>query len=211
MRRRTLENFLLGPFYDVGRFMAGTLTGPPPSRVVSEEGLAAARRVLLNSGCSLSRCTVENLHTCCVATEPDWVFDMLARWQLWPCSSFFPCLSTDEEGTTWLAYRWWKAIPVVIMKLRTAERPRAIIYDIVWGIGPGGYHAFLIDRAGPSHLNSTGVAQATLSIFTTFPRTRLFPEGLHDRVNYDISRKLDNACRVQKGKDTGITAWPNQV
>jgi hypothetical protein len=203
MRWGTVENFLLGPFYDLGRFISGSVTGPPPTRVVSEEGLAAARRVLINSGCCLSRCTVENLHSFPVDAEPDWVFDMVSTWQSWPCSSFFPCLSTDRYGATWFAYRWWKAIPVVIMKLRTAERPHTIIYDIVWGIGPGGYHAFLIDPADLTGLINTGCARATLSIFTTFPRTRLFPEGLHDRINYDISRKLQRIC--------GIAAWPNQA
>jgi hypothetical protein len=178
----TLEDFLLGPLHDLRRFIVGMGAKPPPTRILTEEKLVAAREILTNTGCDLSRCMVENLHTFPVDINPGPLFDMLATWQQWPCSSFFPCPTTDKHGTTWFAYRWWKIIPIVIMKLKAVARPYHIIYDIVWGIGPGGYHSFLIDQAGP--------AQTTLSIFTTFPRTWLFPEGLHDRVNYDIYRKL---------------------
>ncbi|MEW5957046.1 MAG: hypothetical protein AB1801_04935 [Chloroflexota bacterium] len=172
----------MGPFYDLARFVVGLAAAPPPSRVLDRAELAAAGHVLTGVGCDLSRCTAANLHTFPVDIEPDLLFDLLLRWQQWPCSSFFPCLSRDEHGVIWFAYRWWKIIPIVIMKLRAAEKPRYLIYDIVWGIGPGGYHSFLIGQADP--------ARTTLSIFTTFPQTWLFPEGLHDRVNYDIYRKL---------------------
>ncbi len=190
MYLETLEDFLLGPFYDLGRFVAGIVAEPPPTRILSGTELSAARQVLSDAGCDLSRCTVENLHTFPVDIEPGQLFDLLVTWQQWPRSSFFPCLSTDEHGVTWFAYRWWKVIPVVIMKLRAAERLRYIIYDIVWGIGSGGYHSFLIDQAGLAPTFKASAPQTTLSIFTTFPRTWLFPEGLHDQVNYDIYRKL---------------------
>jgi hypothetical protein len=190
MSRETFEDFLLGPFYDLGRFIAGIVAKPPPTRILSEAGLAAAGQVLTEVGCDLSRCTVENLHTFPVDMEPDQLFDRLMMWQQWPHSSFFPCLNTDEQGGIWFAYRWWKVMPIVIMKLRAAKRPCYIIYDIVWGIGPGGYHSFLIGQADFPPALRAGTAPTTLSIFTTFPRTWLFPEGLHDRVNYDIYRKL---------------------
>ena len=179
------KDFLLGPFYDLGRFITGMVAKPPPTRILAEVKLAVAREILIKTDCDLSRCTVENLHTFPVNMNPDQLFDRLVTWQQWPCSSFFPCPSTDKYGTTWFAYRWWKIIPIVIMKLKAAERPHYIIYDIVWGIGRGGYHSFLIDQAGP--------AQITLSIFTLFPETWFFPEGLHDQVNYDIFRKLQSS------------------
>ncbi len=200
----TLANYFLGLFYDLERLVIGFLSKPPPTRVVSEEGLAAARQVLTDAGCDLSHCTVENLHTFSVDMEQDQLFDLLVTWQQWPRSSFFPCPRTDEHGTAWFAYRWWRVIPTVIMKLRTAERPRAIIYDIVSGIGSGGYHSFLIRQADLVPALNANIAQTTLSIFTTFPRTWLFPEGLHDRVNYDIYRKLHHQTRL------GDRTWPGR-
>ncbi len=188
----------------MGRFVAGVLSKPPPTRVLSEEELAVARRVLTSAGCDLSRCTVENLHTFPVNMEPGTLFDLLGTWQQWPCSSFFPCPSTDKYGTTWFAYRWWKVIPIVIMKLRTAERPRYIIYDIAWGIGPGGYHSFLIGQPELMPVLNANAAQTTLSIFTVFPWTWLFLEGLHDRVNYGIYRKLHHKTRH------GDRIWPDR-
>lgn len=186
----TLKDFLIGPFYDLGRLVIGVVAESPPTRVVSAGRLAAARQVLADAGCNLSRCTVENLHAFPVDMEPGALFDLLMAWQHWPRSSFFPCSRTDEGGVTWLAYRWWKTIPIVIMKLRVAKRPHSIIYDITWGIGPRGYHSFLVGQAGLASAFNTGAAQTNLAIFTTFPRTWLFPEGLHDRVNYGIYRKL---------------------
>ncbi len=124
------------------------------------------------------------------------VLAALVTWQQWPRSAFFPCPSTDKYGATWFAYRWWKVIPVVIMKLRAAERPHHIIYDIVWGIGPGGYHSFLIGQARLAPTFNARGAQTTVSIFTTFPRTRLFPESLHDQVDYDTLRKLRPSARI---------------
>jgi hypothetical protein len=194
----TFANLLLGPFYDLGRFGTGMLAKPPPSRIVSEAGLAVARQVLTDSGCDLSRCTVENLHTFPVNRELDPLFDLLVTWQQWPRSSFFPCPSIDEHGTAWFAYRWWKVIPIVIMKLRAAERPCTIIYDIVWGIGLGGYHSFLIDQASLAPAFNPSPAQTTLSIFTTFPQTRLFPKSFHDRVNYDIYHKLRSSTWTRR-------------
>lgn len=190
----TLQDFVMGLFCDLGRLVTSVGAEPPPTRVVSEGGLAAARQVLADAGCDLSRCQVENLHTFPVDMESGSLFDLLITWQQWPRSSFFPCSRTDAHGVTWFAYRWWKIVPIVIMKLRVAERPHAIIYDITWGIGPGGYHSFLIGQAGLVPAFNTDAAQTTLAIFTTFPRIWLFPEGLHDRVNYDIYRKLQAAC-----------------
>jgi|GEM_PF-3176067 len=195
-----LKNFFLGPFYDLGRFITGIVAGPPPTRSFSRIELGAVRRIVTDSGCDLSRCTVENLHIFPVKIEPGRLFDMLMAWQQWPCSSFFPCPSTDGQGVSWFAYRWWKVMPIVKMKLSVAERPSCIIYDIVWGIGPGGYHSFLIGQAGLSAQLRPGLdpalpAQTTLAIFTTLPKTWLFPEGLHDRVNYDICRKLQSSTQ----------------
>lgn len=183
-----LESFLLGPFYDLKRFITGAVGQPPPTRVVSAEGVAAARAVLSKAGCDLSRCSETNLHTGFSRLTPEQLFDLVAEWRLWPRSSFFACPSTDPEGTAWLAYRWYKLMPIVKMRLKTAVRPRYIIYDLVWGIGQGGYHSFLIGRDNAK--SSGGATPVTFSICTTFPPTWLFMEGLHDQMNYDIYRQL---------------------
>jgi hypothetical protein len=190
MGLETLKNLFLGPFYDIGRFARGTLARPPLTRDLSEEGLKAARKTLARVGCELSRCSVENLHTFSVDMELCRLFDLLMTWQQWPRSSFFPCSGISQDRLTCVAYRWWKMIPVVMMKLNTAERPHCIIYDIIWGIGLGGYHSFLIGEMEKPPAFTPGRLQTTLSIYTTFPQTHIFPEGLHDWVNYDIYRKL---------------------
>jgi hypothetical protein len=177
-----LENFLLGPFDDLKRFVTGLVTSPPLTRVKSEVGLAAARAILSEAGCDLSRCSENNLHTGVSTLTPAQLFGLAAAWRLWPRSSFFACPSTDPQGTAWLAYRWYKLIPIVKMRLKIVDRPRYIIYDLVWGVGVGGYHSFLIDQ------NEAGAT--TFSILTTFPPTMLFMEGLHDQMNYDIYRQL---------------------
>lgn len=191
-----VENLFLGPFHDLGRFISSLVAKPPPTRITSEEALASARQALARDGCDLSRCTVQNLHSFPVNLEPDDLFDLLLTWRQWPLSSFFPCLLEREQGEIWLEYRWLKVIPVVVMKLRATQRPRAIIYDIVWGIGPGGYHSFLIGQANSPPTLKVEAAPTTLSIFTTFPKTRLFPEAVHDQFNYDVYRKLRPASRI---------------
>ena len=72
----TLEDFLLRPFYDLGRFITGMVTKPPPTRILVEVKLAATREILTNTGCNLSRCTVENLHTFSVDMNPGQLFGM---------------------------------------------------------------------------------------------------------------------------------------
>lgn len=184
-----LENLLLGPFDDLKRFLAGLVTSPPQTRVKSEAGLAAARATLSQAGCNLSRCSESNLHTGATNLTPDELFDLAAGWQLWPRSSFFACPSTDSQAREWLAYRWCKIIPIVKMRLKTMARPRYLIYDLVWGVGAGGYHSFLVGQ------NESGAT--TFSILTTFPPTMLFMEGLHDQMNYDIYRHL---LKVERSK-----------
>jgi hypothetical protein len=209
MRLNALENFLLGPLYDLERFVIGWVADPPPTRVLSGEGLTGARRILADIGCELSHCTVENLHTFPVDMEPCHLFDLLVTWQQWPCSSFFPCLPaprpaggarrwTGKHRSVRFAYRWWKVIPVVVMQLRAAEKPHHIVYEILGGIGVGGYHSFLIGQPALQPAFKSCTLSTTLSIYTTFPRTRIFPEGLHDRVNYDIYRKLRSLARRGK-------------
>ncbi len=178
----TLENFFLGPFYDLKRFAIGAVTQPPPTRVVSEEGLVAARAVLTAVGCDLTHCTESNLHTGSTTLPPEQLFDLIAAWKLWPCSAFFACPRIDKQGTEWFSYRWYKTIPIVLMKLKTSARPHHIIYDLEWGVGAGGYHSFLF--------NHTAEVLTEFAIFTTFSPTRLFFEGIHDQVNYDIYRNL---------------------
>jgi hypothetical protein len=190
MGLETLKNLFLGPFYDIRRFARGALARPPLTRDLSEEGLKAARKTLASVGCELSCCAVENLHTFPVDMGRGRLFDLLMTWQQWPRSSFFPCSGISQDRATCVAYRWWKVIPVVMMKLKAAERPRFIIYDIIWGIGAGGYHSFLIGQTVLPPAFTPGSPQTTLSIYTTFPQTHIFPEGLHDWVNYDIYRRL---------------------
>jgi hypothetical protein len=179
----TLANFLLGPFYDLKRFTVGAVTPPPPHRIVADEELAAARDVLDQAGCDLSRCTENNLHTWPSQLPSQQVFDLFRAWQVWPRSAFFACPRTDSQGDEWFSYRWYNAIPIVKMKLRAATDPHYIIYDIVSGVGVGGYHSFLFDPAD---------SQTNVSILTTFPKHTLFFEGLHDQVNRDIYAKLQH-------------------
>ena len=181
-RTTSFENYLIGPFYDFKRFVVGSISQPPPTRIVSETGLAAARATLTWANCDLKKCTEENLHTWTTQLPAEQVFDLLASWQLWPRSSFFACPTTDQTGAVRFAYRWYGLVPIVLMKLKTAIKPRCIIYDIVWGVGASGYHSFLFDKAANG--------QTQVSIFTTFPPTLLFFEGLHDQVNADIFKAL---------------------
>jgi len=177
----TFANFLLGPFYDLKRFTVGAVTAPPPSRMMAENEVTAARKVLTQAGCDLSRCTENNLHMWSSTLPPEQIFDLFRAWQAWPCSGFFACPRTDSQGDEWFSYRWYKLIPIVQMKLKAADKPRYIIYDIVSGVGVGGYHSFLFDPAD---------SQVNVSILTTFPKHPLFFEGLHDQVNHDVYAKL---------------------
>lgn len=181
-RATSFENYLIGPLYDLKRFVTGSLTQAPATRIVSEAGLAGARAALTWANCDLTRCTEENLHTWISKLPADQIFDLLATWQLWPRSSFFACPSTDQAGQVQFAYRWYGLMPIVRMKLKTVIKTRCIIYDIMGGVGQGGYHSFLLDEAAHG--------QTEVSIFTTFPPTRLFFEGLHDQVNVDIFKQL---------------------
>ncbi len=181
LNTETTANFLLGPFYDLKRFMVGALTAPPPSRVVSEESVAAARKMLHRAGCDLSNCTENNLHTWPSPLPAEQIFDLFRAWTLWPPSGFFACTTIDRGGEEWFAYRWYKLVPIVKMKLKTAVSPQYIIYDLVSGVGAGGYHSFLLSPSG---------AQTDVSILTTFPKHPLFFEGLHDQVNHDIYARL---------------------
>lgn len=182
-----MKNILLGPFCDLKRFAAGVINPPPPTRVLTGEGVAAARETLTAAGCDLSRSIVNNLHTGLTTLPPEHLFDLVTKWQLWPCSSFFASPRHDNQGVEWFSYRWYKIIPIVVMKLKTMVKPRHIIYDLDWGIGAGGYHSFLFRQ------NSDGLTE--FSIFTTFPPTILFMEGLHDQFNYDIYHNLKNRER----------------
>ena len=182
METDTAQNFLLGPFFDLKRFVVGSVSEPTPSRNISEEGLHHARAVLTGAGCDLSGCTVENLHTWPTSVPATQVFDLLFEWKLWPRSAFFPCIGPGKQ----FAYRWFKVMPIVKMRRICGVKPQFIIYDIVWGIGSSGYHSFLLDPIpdGPQ------AGQTNVSIFTVFPPSPLFFEGLHDQVNFDMYRKL---------------------
>jgi hypothetical protein len=177
----TLTNVLLGPFYDLKRFTVGVVTPPPPSRIIADEKLAAAREELTQAGCDLSHCTETNLHTWPSQLPSKQIFDLFRVWQVWPRSAFFACPRTDNQGDDWFSYRWYRIIPIVKMKLKAVTNPHLIIYDIVSGVGVGGYHSFLFDPAD---------SQTNVSILTTFPPHPLFFEGLHDQVNRDIYTKL---------------------
>lgn len=195
-----LENILLGPLDDLRRFISSALTPTPPTRVYSEVALTTARQTLADAGCDLSACTVTNLHTFPVNIPPAPLFDLLMSWQQWPRSGFFACSDTDRHNIMWFSYRWWKLFPVVLMKLRLTQPSCLIIYDIVDGIGPGGYHAFLINQLELPTTFAKATHQTSMSIFTTFPEMNFlpFPERLHDQVNFDIYRKLQ--ILSQKGQ-----------
>jgi hypothetical protein len=180
-----LKNFLLGPFYDAKRFLLGAVAPPPPCRVLAPEGLRAAHAILTEAGCNLNGCQVENLHTWPTTAPPENAFEWLVAWQLWPTSTFLACPTLDEAGTPWFAYRWYGLLPLVKMKLKASRKPRYIIYDLVWGIGAGGYHSFLVGQ-NQHH-------QTTVSIYTTFAPTPLFLEGMHDQINYDFYHQLEQA------------------
>ncbi len=106
---------------------------------------------------------------------------MFAAWQAWPRSGFFACPQRAVDGTQWFSYRFFGRIPVVKMHLKHAERPHAIIHDVTWGFGHGGYHCFLFTPATDG--------ATTASIFTIYP-PQFFLTGLHDQTNRDIFRKL---------------------
>lgn len=190
MASETLANVLLGPFHDLRRLIVGGVTSPPATRKLDASDLAFARATLTAAGCDLSRCTGENLHTVITPLSPDEVFDLAMNWALWPRSAFFASPTRDAGGASWFSYRFYGALPIVTMRLKTAARPCHIIYDIVGGIGAGGYHSFLIEPQ-PS-------AGTAFSIFTIFPPT-LFLSGLHDQTNLDIFHKL-NALAAARGR-----------
>ncbi len=188
--RETITNFVVGPFYDLKRFTVGSLTAPPSTRDETTEGLATARAVLVEAGCDLSHCSENNLHTGTTPMPLEQLFDLVAAWQVWPRSAFIACPRTDELGEHWFSYRFYKLLPIVVMKLKTSVKPRYIIYDLISGVGAGGCHAFLFDR--------TEDGMSVFSILTTFAPTPMFFEGLHDQVNYDIYRKINALSYEQK-------------
>jgi len=192
----TLENVILGSFDDIKRFVVGVTSQAPSTRIITEDRLNQARAALTSVGCDLSHCTVENLHTFPVDIEPTQLFPKLMKWQQWPRSGFFACLSSDKQGATWFSYRLWKLIPIVMMKLKINNPPHHIVYNIKQGIGKGGYHSFLINQVELPPVFEAYKEQTSLSIFTTFPPMRImpFPEGLHDQVNYDIYHQLKETC-----------------
>ncbi len=177
----TLSNALIGPFHDLRRFVAGAVSGPPPTRRTAAAELSAARAELLAAGCDLSGCTEENLHTAVVPLTPGAAYDRFAAWQAWPCSAFFACPQTQGAAGLF-SYRFYGLIPVVRMQLASAVRPAHIIYRVLWGFGAGGYHCFLFAPA------DDGAATA-VSIFTVYP-PQPFLTGLHDQTNRDIFRLL---------------------
>ncbi|MFN8497804.1 MAG: hypothetical protein U0641_08110 [Anaerolineae bacterium] len=68
------------------------------------------------------------------------------------------------------------------MRLKTALRPYFIIYDLVRGIGAGGFHAFLFR---PISATDTDVR-----IMTTISVVAVAFEGLHDQMNQDVYREV---------------------
>lgn len=175
-----LSNALIGPFHDLRRFVAGAVSGPPPTRRRVAAELAAARAELLAAGCDLVGCTQENLHTATVALMPGAAYDRFAAWQAWPRSGFFACPRAQGQMALF-SYRFWGLVPVVRMQLHSALRPARLIHRVLWGFGAGGYHCFLF---APAEIGST-----TVSIFTIYP-PQPFLTGLHDQTNRDIFRLL---------------------
>lgn len=175
------SRILLGPFLDLYRFVAGSLSPPPPTRRTARIDLAHARQVLAEAGCDLEHCLVANLHTSPTTLSPGHAFDLFAAWQPWPLSAFFASTSTTE-GRQRFAYRFYGLLPIVTMRPYARVRPDHIIYEITGGIGAGGFHSFLFKAAANGG--------SDVSIFTTFPPHPLFFEGLHDRMNADIFRQL---------------------
>lgn len=177
----TLLRLLVGPFHDVRRFLTGVARERPATRQLGRAELDAARGVLAEAGCDLSLCTETNLHADVIPLPAAQVYEVFATWEAWPISSFFICPWQAAPNGQGVAYRFSKTFAVVVMQLKAAVSPRYIIYDLVWGIGAGGYHGFLFR---PISDDSTEAA-----IISTFPRTRLFLEGLHDQMNLDIYRR----------------------
>ena len=197
----TAGRLVLGPAYDFRRFVVGQTSSPPPTRRRAEADVRAARVVLTAAGCDLSRCQVSNLHAQTVALPAGRLYDLFLAWDAWPCSAFFACPSVDADGGSWLRYRFYKTLPIVVMRLKTAVRPYFIIYDLVWGIGAGGYHAFLF--------RPVSAAETEASILTTFPPSRLFFEGLHDQMNLDVYRAVEAvAARTRQGDSV---VWTSQA
>ena len=180
--REMISDIIISPFIDLKRFVVGSVSQAPPTRDVSAEGLATARGVLAEAGCVLAHCTVDNLHTGITAMPLEQLFELVASWQMWPRSSVHACPRRDDKGDLWFSYRFYGQVPVVVMKLRTTLKPRYIIYDLISGIGAGGYHAFLFDH------NEEGMS--VFSILSTFAPTPWFFEGLHDQFNIDIYRHI---------------------
>lgn len=197
----TAARIVLGPAYDLRRFVVGQTSAPPPTRRAAASDVRAARAVLAAAGCDLSRCRVSNLHTQRVALPAARVYDLFLAWDAWPCSAFFACPSTDADGAIWLRYRFYRTLPIVVMRLKTALRPYFIIYDLVRGIGAGGFHAFLFR---PISATDTDV-----SIMTTFPSSRLFFEGLHDQMNQDVYREVQ--AIVAHTQESEAAVWASQA
>lgn len=192
MAADTLRRVLLGPFYDLRRLLLGVAARPPSTRQLARADVDEARSALVRAGCDLGDCTEVNLHADRISLPVDQVFDLFASWQTWPVSAFFVCPWRDRAKGHGVAYRLYGTVPVVVMQLRVAAAPRHIIYDLVKGIGAGGYHAFLFRPVSES--------SALASIVSTFPPTRLFLEGLHDQMNYDIYRRAHALAAVAVAK-----------
>lgn len=176
------KRILIGPFLDLRRFVVGSLAAPPATRRTDPAAEAAARSLLADAGCDLAACSVTNLHTAVVDLPADRLHADFLAWRAWPLSAFFACPTLDAARVHRFAYRLYNGPPIVHMRLKSSVPARHIIYDLVWGIGVGGYHAFLFQ---PETSERTAV-----SILTTFPPHPFFFAGLHDRMNADIFHLL---------------------
>lgn len=182
MQPTVTSRVILGPLLDLARYVRGEIGPPPTTRRLAEGEIGAAQAALAAHGCDLSGCTVTNLHTARVPLSADRLYDLALHWESWPCSAFFACLTSTMVGVGQFSYRFYGALPIVLMRLSVARWAAAIIYRITHGIGRGGYHAFL--------LSPLAEQETAFSIFTTFPPTWFFFEGLHDQMNYDIYLQL---------------------
>ena len=182
MQITTTDRVTLGPVLDLSRYVRGKLTAPPATRRLARAELDYARATLVAAGCDLSACTVANLHTACVPLPAARLFELVLSWQGWPCSAFFACSSGTTAGVGRFSYRLYGMLPIVMMRLMVVQRADLIIYEITHGIGAGGYHSFLFQQLT--------ARETAFSIFTTFPPSWFFFEGLHDHMNYDIYRQF---------------------
>jgi hypothetical protein len=178
--------------------MAGTLIGPPPTRATDEQEMSKARATLSQAGCDLQGLSVENLHVSSIDMEASILFEILTRWEHWPTSSFYPCINRPgEKALAQISYRWYHGLRIVAMRVEATKKPEYIIHRITGGIGAGGYHSFLLKPVP----GSGGHSETSLSIYTAMPRRyrRLFPEGLHDWMNYDIYAGLQRRTLAPRG------------